>query len=107
MISCLTKKLKDPLEHVPNYVVNDNWLLEKHFDVVVYSMNQVMYHVEDLSVESEDNMFDQMTKDLWLKENLHEYERVEDEMMNKEMSRLFETTNWQRNIYLIQPMEEM
>ncbi len=92
--------------------MNDNSLLEIHCDVVavvgvVYSMNQVMYHVEDLSVESEDNMFDQMKKDLLQKKNFHGYVPVEDEMMDKEMSRLFGTTNWQQNIYLIQPMEEM
>jgi hypothetical protein len=87
--------------------------LERYFDdvvavaVVVYSMNRVMYHVEDLSVELEDNMFDQMMKDWYLKKNLDEYGQVEGEMIHREMSDLFETTNWQRNIYLVQPMEEM
>ena len=66
-----------------------------------------MYHVEDLSVGLVDNMFDQMMKDWYLKRNLHGYEQVVDEMMHREMSNLLEMANWQRNIYLVQPMEEM
>jgi hypothetical protein len=46
-----------------------------------------MHHVEDLSVELEDNMFDQMM--LLMKGNLCEHVEVGNERMDKEMMRMF------------------
>lgn len=63
-ISLLTRRVQDLSKHVPNWVVNDNLLLGINYVVVVVDWkNPIMIHVEDLSVESEDNMFDQMTMD--------------------------------------------
>jgi hypothetical protein len=58
-------------------------------------------------VELEDNMFDQMMKDLLLMKNLYEHVEVENEKMDREMQMMLEKTNWQQNIYLIQPMKAM
>lgn len=71
-----------------------------------------MYHVEDLSVELVDSTFDQMyfllTMDLSMKWNLYEHVvAVADEMMYREMLRVFVLTNHQLNIYLFQPREVM
>ena len=52
-------------------------------------------------------MSDRMMMDLWTKENVDVYELVEDEKMCRERRMLLELTNWQRNIYLCQPMEVM
>jgi len=72
-------------------------------------MNQVMHHEENLSVVLEDNIFDQMMlMDLYLKKNLYEHLEVENEKMDKEMLMMrFGMANYQQNIYLNQPMEEM
>ena len=85
-------------------------LLEIDYDAVVYSMSQVMYHVEDLLVALGDNIFDQtmlMTMDLLSKKNLHEHVEVVDLKMGMKMLMAFEMANSQRSIYLCQPMEEM
>lgn len=85
-------------------------LLEIDYDAVVYSMNQVMYHVEDLLVVLGDNIFDQMilmTMDLLSKKNLHEHVEVVDLKMGMKMLMAFVMANYQQNIYLCQPMEGM
>lgn len=83
------------------------WARRDDVVAAVYSRSPVMCRAAGLWVEWEDNTFDQMRRDLLSKGNLHGHVLVADEKLGREMSSWPALTNWQRNIYWSQPMEEM